>query len=97
MEMTPEDIIATILSDGPFSRETVESWPDDLRKDYLQLMELDLRDLGRDEFKRQARFIGETYLLSHGQPIHTSTVLLKAWLDLTGGEPPPEMLLFQAD
>lgn len=97
MKWTPDDIIEAILNRGPFSKDIVESWPEDLRKDYFELMALDLEDLGTEEFERQARFIGETYLLSHNKPIRSSSVLLNAWLKLTDGEPPPEMLAFQVE
>ena len=93
MKLTPEDIIEAILSNGPFSKDLVESWPEDLRKDYFELMALDLQNLGPEEFKRQSRFIGETYLLSHGKSIRSSSVLLNAWLTLTDCEP-PETLVF---
>jgi hypothetical protein len=95
MEWTPENIIETILGTGPFSKDLVESWPEDLRKDYFELMALDLKDLGAEEFRRQARFIGETYLLSLDEPIRSSSVFHNAWRVLTDGEPPPEMLSFQ--
>ena len=97
MEWSPEKITEAILTNGPFAKDLVESWPEDLRKDYFELMALDVQDLGLERFKLQSRFIGETYLLSHGTPIRKSGVLLNAWLVLTDGEPPPEMLAFQVE
>jgi hypothetical protein len=94
MEWSPEAVVDLIFDNGPFSKELVESWPYDLQKDYLELMKLDLQELGMDEFRRKARFLGETYLLSHEIPISLSPVLMEAWTLLTGGESPPEMPIF---
>lgn len=78
-----------ILRDGPLDRDLIENWPDEMRRDYFELMAIDLVDLGPDEFKRQAQFLGETYLLSLNEPIRTNATLLASWWSLTGGEPPP--------
>lgn len=83
-----------ILQNGPFDRSLVEKWPEALRIDYLQLMAIDLDNLGVEEFKRQSRALGETYLLSVGEPILANPVLLRAWWSLTDGAPPPPPLRF---
>ena len=94
MKWSTETVVDLIFENGPFSKQLVESWPDYLQRDYLELMTLDLQELGMDEFRRTARFLGETYLLSHEIPINSSPVLTEAWALLTGCEPPPEMPIF---
>jgi len=83
-----------ILRHGPFDRDLVESWTDEMQKDYFELMAIDLANLGVDGFKDQGRILGETYLLSFGEPIHGNRTLLKAWWSVTGGESPPPQPLF---
>ena len=78
-----------ILRHGPFDRDLVESWTDEMQKDYFELLAIDLANLGVDEFREQARILGETYLLSFGEPILANRILLRAWWSVTGGEPPP--------
>ena len=94
MIWTRDKTVETILRDGPFDRDIVESWPEEMRKDYFELIALDLADLGLEEFKRQARFLGETYLLSLNEPVRTNPTLLASWWSLTGGEPPPPLFPF---
>lgn len=92
-----ERTIGLILRDGPFEPCLVEEWPEAMRLDYLELMAIDLKNLGLEEFKIQSRMIGETYLLSIGEPIHANSFLLKAWASLTDGAPPPPPLRFQIE
>ena len=89
MQWTPEEIVTTILEHGPFSEELVLEWPEEMRKDYLELLGLDLTTMGLDEFARLSRPLGEAYLLSLDRPIESDGVLLKSWKVVTGGEEPP--------
>jgi hypothetical protein len=89
-----EKTLDEILRYGPFDRDLVHSWNEEMRKDYLELLAIDLANLGLDEFRRQTRLLGETYLLSFGKPILADRTLLEAWWSVTGGEPPPPPPLF---
>lgn len=89
-----EHTVEKILKNGPFDRRLTEKWPEEMQKDYLELMSLDLAELGLDEFTVRARELGETYLLSVGKPIRSNRVLLEAWWSLTDGSPPPPPLRF---
>jgi len=89
MIWTRDNTVEVILRNGPFDRALVENWPDEMRRDYFELMAIDLVDLGPGEFKRQAQFLGETYLMSFNEPIGADPILLASWWSLTDGEPPP--------
>ena len=89
MEWTPEDFMIEIIEHGPFPEEILREWPENLRKDYLELLGLDLATMGLDGFKRMSRAIGEAYLLSLGVSIESDAVLLKSWKIVSDGVPPP--------
>jgi hypothetical protein len=96
MSQTLEQRIRLVLREGPFSEALVMRWPRAMRDDYLQLLALDLEAHGVDEFRRLCRALGEAYLLSLGRRIESDPVLLEAWNELTGGEPPPVVPVFLA-
>jgi len=91
MQWMFEKLVGVILAEGPFSADLVVRWPRKLREDYLELMALDIIELGISEFKRQSRLLGEAYLLSLHEPIQGNSVLLESWRELAGNVPPPEM------
>jgi len=95
MQSDPEKIVDLIVNHGPFPKDLVKTWPEDIRKDYFELFAIDLAELGLDEFKRQTRFLGEVYLLSFGKPIANDPILLEAWRSLTGDNTPPAPPEFQ--
>ena len=89
MQSNPKKIVGLIVNHGPFPKDLVMTWPEDIRKDYFELFAIDLAELGLEEFKRQTRFLGEVYLLSFGKPIASDPILLEAWRSLTGDSNPP--------
>ena len=89
MQSNPYRIVEIILSHGPFPRDLVLTWPEDIQKDFLELFAIDLAELGIEKFKRQTRFLGEVYLLSFGKPIVDDPILFDAWKALTGNNNPP--------
>lgn len=89
MQANPHRIVEIILSHGPFPRDLVMTWPEDIKNDYLELFAIDLAELGIEKFKRQKRFLGEVYLLSFGKPIVNDPILFEAWQALTGNNTPP--------
>lgn len=94
MQWTPEEIVTIILENGPFPEHVLVEWPEAMRKDYLEILGLDLTTMGLDEFKRMSRAIGEAYLLSLGQSIESDEVLLKSWKIISNGEQPPRAPTF---
>ena len=95
MQSDPEKIVDLIVNHGPFTKDLVMTWPEEIRKDYFELFAIDLAELGLEEFKRQTRFLGEVYLLSFGKPIVSDPILLEAWRSLTGDNTPPAPPEFQ--
>ena len=89
MQSNPDQIVDIILNHGPFQKDLVMTWPEDIQKDYLELFAIDLAELGIENFKRQTRFLGEVYLLSFGKPIVNDPILFEAWQALTGNNRPP--------
>ena len=94
MECTPDEIVAIILENGPFPQQLLGEWPEEMRKDYLEILGLDLTTMGLDEFKRMSTAIGEAYLLSLGKPIESDEVLLKSWKTISNDEQPPLAPIF---
>lgn len=90
MSQMPEKMHDLILDEGPFPRHLVETWPENLQNDYLELLGLDLQTLGLEEFRRMGRALGEAYLLSLDRPIESEPHLLEAWRALTGNSSPPK-------
>ena len=95
MQSNPEQIVEIILNHGPFPKDLVMTWPEDIRKDYFELFAIDLAELGLENFKQQTRFLGEVYLLSFGRPIASDPILFEAWRSLTGENTPPAPPEFQ--
>ena len=85
MRLKSDEIVDLILEEGPFSRDWVERWPETLKDSYFELLGLDLLEMGLDEFRRQSRFLGETFLMSLDRPIDRCPYLLESWYRLTGG------------
>jgi hypothetical protein len=94
MNLNQEQVTDLVLEEGPFARDWVERWPAYLQQDYLELLGLDLIQMGLEDFRGQARFLGETFLLSLDRPIERCPYLLESWNRLTGGEPVPERPVF---
>ncbi len=89
MQSNPDQMVDIILNHGPFQKDLVMTWPEDIRKDYFELFAIDLAELGFEKFKLRTRFLGEVYLLSFGKPIANDPVLFEAWRSLTGNDTPP--------
>ena len=85
MRLISDETVDLILEEGPFSRDWVERWPESLKDSYFELLGLDLLEMGLDEFRRQSRLLGETFLMSLDQPIDRYPYLLESWYRLTGG------------
>lgn len=95
MAQTPVKVAELVLEEGPFPRTLVKRWPEDLQKDYVELLAQDLKSLGLEEFRRMRRALGEAYLLSLDQAIDSNPDLLEAWTALTGNASAPEMPEFR--
>jgi hypothetical protein len=82
-----KQIADLVLEEGPFKKDWVERWPASLQRDYINLLAIDLSHLGLDEFRRQSRALGETFLLSMNRPVENCPFLLESWYRLTGCQP----------
>ena len=86
MRQNSDELVNLILEAGPFSRDWVERWPEPLKDSYFELLGQDLLEMGLDEFRRQSRLLGETFLKSLDRPIDRCPYLFESWYRLTGGE-----------
>ena len=87
MRLNSDELVNLVLEEGPFSRDWVERWPESLKDSYIELLGLDLLEMGLDEFRCQSRLLGETFLKSLDRPIDRCPYLFESWYRLTGGEP----------
>ena len=86
MRQNSDELVNLVLEEGPFSRDWVERWPESLKDSYFDLLGLDLLEMGLDEFRRQSRLLGETFLKSLDRPIDRCPYLFESWYRLTGRE-----------
>ena len=86
MRQNSDELVNLVLEEGPFSRDWVERWPESLKDSYFELLGQDLLEMGLDEFRRQSRLLGETFLKSLDRPIDRCPYLFESWYRLTGGE-----------
>ena len=73
MIWTRDKTVETILRHGPFDRDIVESWPEEMRKDYFELIAIDLADLA-ERLGPLGNVVRNDFLLSFQLPEHRISV-----------------------